>query len=123
MLKIVFNGQVSFLLQATNFNQSTTFNVDGYSNHSTRINLNIDASSISNLSRFENTPITAIRVLTEDNVEILRLSFNENNMYILNYNTSIHIGGQSTNVVLGQIEIPEQEPEPEPEEPESGEEE
>ena len=37
----------------------------------------------------------------------MNLTLSVNNLYILSYSTNIYDGGQSTNVSIGQVNIPE----------------
>ena len=107
MLKIIFNEDFSHFLMSTNFSQSTVFEITNYSAHSTNMNFNIDAASITNLLAFENVPITKLRIMTIDGEAITNLNFSNQNLYILSYSTNIYDGGQSTNVSIGQVALPE----------------
>lgn len=108
MLKLVFNEDFSHAVMSSSFSQSTVFQITNYSTRQVTMNFNIDATSISNLVAFEDTPITKLRVLDESGEVIMNLTLSVNNLYILSYNTNIYDGGQSTNVNIGQVVIPEQ---------------
>lgn len=118
MLKLVFNEDFSHALMSDNFSQSTNFQIENYSSHSTNMNFNITAASIPNLLYFENVPITKVRVMEESGEVITNLTFSTSNIFVLSYTTNIYSGGQNTNVSMAQVALPENTSEPENTEPE-----
>lgn len=107
MLKLIFNEDFSHAVMSSSFSQSTVFQITNYSTRQVTMNFNIDAASINNLVAFEDTPITKLRVQDESGEVIMNLTLSVNNLYILSYSTNIYDGGQSTNVSIGQVNIPE----------------
>lgn len=107
MLKLIFNEDFTHAVMSSSFSQSTIFQITNYSTRQVTMNFNTDAASISNLVAFEDTPITKLRIQDENGEVIMNLTLSVNNLYILSYSTSIYDGGQSTNVSIGQVVIPE----------------
>jgi len=107
MIKIIFNNDAEHVIGAENFNYSTTFKIDNYSSHSDNANFTMISNSIDALQRFENTPITSIKIMNSDNTDITTLAF-ENEVYILNYNSNIYENNMNTYVNLGKVNLPEE---------------
>lgn len=108
MNKLIFNNETEHMIEVENFNFSTIFKIDDYSNHTDNINFTVINNSVSLLNNFENTPITNIKILNSNQEEIVALSFNEA-LYILNYNGNIYDNNLLTNVYLGKVNISNEE--------------
>lgn len=104
MMKIIFNNDIEHVIEVENFNYSTTFKINNYSNYSDSINFNIIGNSISELQKFENILITHIKIVNSNDEDITTLSFEEE-LYILNYNDNIYETGINTYVNLGKVNI------------------
>lgn len=104
MMKIIFNNDAEHIIEAENFNYSTTFRIDNYSNHSDSVNFNMVNNAIAALQNFENVAITNIKVISSNNEDITTLTF-EDGLYILNYNGNVYETGINTYVNLGKVNI------------------
>lgn len=104
MIKIIFNNDTDHVVEAENFNYSTTFKIDNYSNHNDNISFNMVGNSISALQSFENVIITNIKIMNSNDEDITTLMFEEG-LYILNYNGSVQENGVNAYVNLGKINI------------------
>lgn len=102
MIKIIFNNDAEHVIEAENFNYSTTFKIDNYSNHNDNANFSMINNSTTILNIFENVAIQTIKITNSNNEDITTLEF-ENGLYILNYNSNIHDNGANTYVNLGKI--------------------
>ena len=101
-MKIVFNNDTEHVIEVENFNYSTTFKVDNYSNHNDSVNFNMAGNFIPMLQNFENVLITNIKIMNSNDEDITTLSFEEG-LYILNYNGNIYENGVNAYVNLGKV--------------------
>lgn len=107
MIKLILNNNEENILLVNNFNYFASLQIANYSNRSDNIDFSIAAESLDDVAAFEDTPITSIKITKEDNTLIANLSFEGDNLYVLNYNTNIYSEDSiNSQVNIGRVNIP-----------------
>lgn len=95
MIKIILNNNDTHIIEANEMNYSATMGIDNYSQHSESIGLNVSLNSLPNAKFFENVRIESLKILNEQDEEMVTLTFSED-LYITNFSSNIYNSNNSS---------------------------
>ena len=102
MMKIVFNNDNEHVLSVNQINYNTTFQVNNYSNRSDNLNIQLNINSIGAIAAFENTALTRMQILNNNDEEVSVIVLPEN-FYMLSSNANFYEGSNSANANFGTV--------------------
>ena len=102
MIKVILNNDNAHVIEANEMNYSAVMGIDNYSQHSESIGLNVSLSSLSNAQPFENIRIETLKILNDQDEEMVTLTFSED-LYITNFNSNIYNNSTSAYININKI--------------------
>lgn len=106
MIKLIVNNDLEHIITINEMNYSATLAIDNFSQHQENINLNINLTSLNSIQYFENTKITSLQLLTQEDTNIVTLTFTED-IYFTSYNANIYDENARVYVSITKINRPE----------------
>lgn len=106
-MKLIINKDTEHYLLAQDINYNIIYQIQNYSTHTSSLNCRIENNNINNADYFEDIPITSIDIYNSQDILMTSFTFNTNNCYILNINTTVEENIVNSFIRFGTINIVE----------------